>query len=89
MNYFIKKDHWEQIFNIWRERRDIRSAQEAELRLFIEAVWYMARAGCQGRLLHIYYGHSALFIKGLKYAQTKEAGGISSRRFKANQIQSL
>jgi len=56
MNYYIKTKDWEHIFGILRKRKDIRSGNSARLRLFIEAVWFMSRSGCQWRLLPERYG---------------------------------
>ena len=56
MDYYIKIEDWKHIFTILRERKDIRTGNEEKLRLFIEAIWYMARSGCQWRLLPSVYG---------------------------------
>jgi transposase len=56
MEYFIKTQEWEHIFTILKTREDIRTGNEAKLRCFIEAVWFMARGGCQWRLLPRSYG---------------------------------
>jgi transposase len=56
MNYYIKREDWEHIFKILQTRTNIRTGNEAKLRLFIEAIWYMARSGCQWRLLPSNYG---------------------------------
>ena len=56
MDYYIKIEDWKHIFTILRERKDIRTGNEEKLRLFIEAIWYMARSGCQWRLLPRVYG---------------------------------
>lgn len=57
MDYFIKEREWEEIFKILRNSKDIHTNNELQLRRFIEAVWYIARTGCQWRLLPFYYGH--------------------------------
>jgi transposase len=56
MNYHIKTQEWEQIIAILRIRKDIKTRNESKLRRFIEAIWYMARSGCQWRLLPSIYG---------------------------------
>lgn len=56
MQYYIKTEDWEHIFQILSKRDDIRTGNEAKLRLFIEAIWYVARTGCQWRLLPKEYG---------------------------------
>lgn len=57
MDYFIKDREWEEIFKIQRSFKDIHTKNEQQLRKFMEAVWYVARTGCQWRLLPFYYGH--------------------------------
>lgn len=56
MDYHIKTQEWEQIIAILRTRKDIKTKNENKLRRFIEAIWYMARSGCQWRLLPNIYG---------------------------------
>ena len=56
MQYYIKKEDWEEIYNKLSERKDIRRRNKRKLRIFIEAIWYMSRTGCQWRLLPNYYG---------------------------------
>ena len=56
MNYHIKTENWKYIFSILIKREDIRTGNESKLRLFIEAVWFMSRSGCQWRLLPEKYG---------------------------------
>lgn len=56
MNYYIKQREWEQIFKILQIRKDINSINEAKLRRFIEAVYYVMRTGCQWRMLPCSYG---------------------------------
>lgn len=56
MNYYIKTSDWKHIFTILSKRKDIRTGNEKKLRLFVEAVWYISRSGCQWRLLPSFYG---------------------------------
>ena len=56
MNYYIKAKEWEQILLILCDQKGIHTKDRQKLRLFIEAVWYVARSGCQWRLLPFYYG---------------------------------
>jgi transposase len=51
MDYFIKKEEWKHILGILSQRKDIYTKNEEKLRVFIEAVWYITRSGCQWRLL--------------------------------------
>lgn len=56
MNYHIKAKNWKHIFNILSKRKDIRTGNESKLRIFIEAIWFISRSGCQWRLLPEKYG---------------------------------
>ena len=56
MNYYIKPREWEYIFRILQERNDINNANEAKLRMFLEAIYYIVRTGCQWRMLPCFYG---------------------------------
>ena len=56
MDYHIKAQEWKQIIAILRTRQDIKTRNESKLRRFIEAIWYMARSGCQWSLLPSIYG---------------------------------
>ena len=56
MNYYIKRENWEHIFTVLSKRKDIRVSNEEKSRIFIEAIWYMSRSGCQWRLLPSIYG---------------------------------
>ena len=57
MEYYIKQREWEYIFAFFSKRHDIRSKNERKLRKFVEAIYYIARTGCQWRMLPYYYGH--------------------------------
>ena len=56
MDYHIKEQDWEQIFNFLHTVKGLHTTNKVKLRQFIEAVWYMARSGCQWRLLPKSYG---------------------------------
>lgn len=56
MNNLIEEYVWDQIFIILKEERSVYVKQERALRLFIEAIHYVARSGCQWRLLPHCYG---------------------------------
>ncbi len=57
MNYYIKAHEWEAIFTKLTRIKKIHTKKELALRRFIEGVWYIARSGCQWRLLPEYYGN--------------------------------
>ena len=57
MEYHIKKENWKQIFAFLKSTKGIHSKNEEKLRIFMEAVWYIVRSGCQWRLLPRIYGN--------------------------------
>ena len=57
MNYHINLNTWEHIQKFLNNEKAIHSNDAEALRKFIEAVWYVARSGCQWRLLPFYYGN--------------------------------
>ena len=57
MSYFIKEKEWKEIFGILSSIKGIHAKNEANIRQFIEAVWYVSRTGCQWRLLPSSYGY--------------------------------
>lgn len=57
MDYFIKEREWKEIFKTLRSLKNIHTKNEAYLRQFIEAIWYVSRTGCQWRLLPPSYGN--------------------------------
>lgn len=56
MDYHIKQREWKHIFKILQTISSIRTGNENKLRIFIESIWFMARSGCQWRLLPKEYG---------------------------------
>lgn len=46
MEYHIKENNWKQILEFLKSEKGIHSKNEEKLRIFVEAVWYMARSGC-------------------------------------------
>lgn len=56
MNYYIKRQEWERILVKLNTIPSIHSKNETSLRRFIEGVWFIARSGCQWRLLPERYG---------------------------------
>jgi transposase len=57
MKHYMKEEEWTKIYSILQGVIGIHTHNEKRLRVFVEAVWYMARAGCQWRLLPEHYGH--------------------------------
>ena len=57
MNYRIESAEWSKIYGFLTTEKGLHTFDEENLRRFIEAVWYVARTGCQWRLLPDYYGH--------------------------------
>lgn len=55
MMYHINEHIWKQIYNFLCMCKGIHKS-EMSLRRFIEGIWYMARSGCQWRLLPPCYG---------------------------------
>ncbi|MDR1139841.1 MAG: IS5 family transposase [Rickettsiales bacterium] len=53
----MKERSWEQILKFIKGVKGMHSKDEKRLRIFIEAVWYVARSGCQWRLLPKIYDH--------------------------------
>ncbi|WP_265039745.1 IS5 family transposase [Wolbachia endosymbiont (group A) of Trypoxylon clavicerum] len=51
MQYYIKEENWKQILEFIKSVKGMHSKDEKRLRIFIEAVWYIVRSGCQWRLL--------------------------------------
>ena len=56
MKYYIKEAIWQRIYTVLSQVKGLHVKDIAKLRIFLEAVWYMARSGCQWRLLPNYYG---------------------------------
>ena len=55
MDYQIKNHEWERIVCILSAIQGIKTKNELKLRRFIEAIWFIARTGCQWRLLPLTY----------------------------------
>ncbi|WP_410525790.1 transposase [Rickettsia endosymbiont of Oedothorax gibbosus] len=56
MKYYIDSNAWEQILDFLRQIKGIHTEDEITLRQFVEGIWFMARSGCQWRLLPSSYG---------------------------------
>jgi len=57
MHYLIKDTEFIKILKFLITYKGIHKRNIDQLRLFIEAVYYVCRSGCQWRLLPIYYGN--------------------------------
>jgi transposase len=55
MEYYIKEEAWSKVFEHLKKIKGVHIKDEGQIRRFMEAVWYMARSGCQWRLLPSYY----------------------------------
>lgn len=71
MKYLIPEYIWDQIFIILRQQSALYIRSESSLRLFIEAVHFMARSGCQWRLLPSHYGSWNSIYKRFRRWQKK------------------
>jgi transposase len=56
MKYYIDLRSWEHMRAFLKSEKGIHTKDKVRLRLFIEAVWFVARTGCQWRLLPECYG---------------------------------
>ena len=55
--YHINQRTWEKIYKFFKSIPGIHVQNEAQLRKFCEAIWYMANSGVRWRLLPQMYGH--------------------------------
>ncbi len=56
MHHLINNTVFKKILNFLKQVKGIHKNNEERLRIFIEAVYYLTRSGCQIRLLPFYYG---------------------------------
>ena len=66
MHYLIKDTEFAEILKFLVTIKGLHKNDIARLRLFMEAVCYMCRSGCQWRLLPIYYGNWRAIHKRFK-----------------------
>ncbi|MFP3036467.1 MAG: transposase [Wolbachia sp.] len=66
MEYYIKEGIWKQILEFIKSIKGMHSKDEKRLRVFIEAIWHIARSGCQWRLLQKIYGNYRSIHKRFK-----------------------
>jgi len=72
MDYHISKDAWTSIYSKLIDIPYLHTQDESKLRVFIEAIFFMARSGCQWRLLPSMYGHwRAIHRRYKKWAEKK------------------
>lgn len=71
MNYLIPEYIWNQIFMILKQQKFIYIKSISSLRLFIEAVYFITKSGCQWRLLPSYYGLWTAVYKRFRRWQIK------------------
>jgi len=57
MNYHMNSHTWERILSFLLQVKGLHTKDTPTLHKFIEAVWFMARSGCQWRLLPKDYGN--------------------------------
>lgn len=79
MKYYIKESNWKQIFEFLRSVKGVHSKNEGGIRMFMEAVWYVVRSGCQWQLLPGVYGNYRSIHKRFKRWCEK---GIVEKLFK-------
>jgi len=83
MHYFIKDTEFEKILKFLSQEKWIHTKNTISLRTFIEAVFYMSKAGCAWRFLPIYYGNWRTVHK--RFKQWSERN-IWARLFQSLQI---
>jgi len=57
MHYLIQDTDFEKILKFLEEIKGIHKKNVEKIRIFLEAVYYLCKTGCQIRLLPNYYGH--------------------------------
>ncbi|WP_406829629.1 hypothetical protein [Wolbachia endosymbiont (group A) of Trypoxylon clavicerum] len=66
MQYYFKEENWKQILEFIKSVKGMHSKDEKRLRIFIEAVWYIVRSGCQWRLYQKLMVITGVYISDLK-----------------------
>ena len=56
MDYYISEAIWQWVYKNLSDCKCIHTSNERRLRLFVEAIWYILKTGCQWRMLPSYYG---------------------------------
>ena len=57
MRYYIEDSAFEKMYTYLRSERNIHTSNKQKVRIFLEAVYWMARSGAQWRLLPVEYGY--------------------------------
>lgn len=66
MHYLIQDTDFEKILKFLEEIKGIHKKNVEKIRIFLEAVYYLCKTGCQIRLLPNYYGHWRAIHKRFK-----------------------
>lgn len=70
MQYHIKESDWKVIYQNLSQEKGLHTKNAGNLRIFYEAIWYIARTGCQWRFVPAYYGDwRALHRRFFRWAQ--------------------
>ncbi len=83
MYYLVKEESFESILKSLNQIKGIHKNNKQKLREFIEAIYYISRAGCQWRLLPTYYGKWRSVHKRFKQWSNR---GIWQKIFESLQI---
>ena len=82
MHDHIEPHLWEQIFETLKTFKGLHRKNEKKLRRFVEGVWYVARSGCQWRMLPRFYGKfRSVHARFMSWAKS----GIWARLFESVQ----
>ena len=89
MKYYIDAHAWEVIYRNLRKEKGLHTKNEEKLRVFYEAIWYVARTGRQWRFMPPYYRDwRSLHKRFLRWAK-KEYGIGCWRNIKSIPIWNL
>lgn len=83
MKYYIDDQAWEVIYQNLKQEKGLHTKNEGKLRVFYEAIWYVARTGCQWRFIPPYYGDwRSLHKRFLRWAKK----GVWDRLLEKHQV---
>ena len=74
MNYWVKDTEFIEFLKFFKTIKGIHKKDFQELRKFIEAVYYICKAGCPWRMLPDFYGNWRAVHKRFKIRQIKVFG---------------